>query len=74
MAALALADAEQRYFATLGIDPAERYVDLKRVGATVRVLEVGEGPPVLFVHGAMTAGGCWADLASLLPAVTRHLG
>lgn len=67
MAALALEDAERRYFSSLGIDPVERFVDLTRVGGTVRVLEVGDGPPVVFVHGTMTAGPSWADLAAALP-------
>ena len=37
-------------------------------GAMVRVLELGDGPPVVFVHGASNAGTSWAPLAARLPA------
>jgi pimeloyl-ACP methyl ester carboxylesterase len=33
----------------------------------VRVLETGDGSPVLFVHGASNAGSSWASLAARMP-------
>ena len=39
---------------------------MARTGVTVRLQEVGEGEPVLFVHGASNAGTSWASLAALL--------
>ncbi len=62
----AVRQAERRLFEGLGVEPVERMVDLATIGTTVRVIEVGEGSPVLFVHGVMTAGASWASLAAEL--------
>jgi 2-hydroxy-6-oxonona-2,4-dienedioate hydrolase len=58
--------AEQRLWAENGAVPKERFVRLSRNGVRVRVLEVGEGPPVLFVHGSPSAASTWAPLAARL--------
>lgn len=47
-----------------GAEPAERYIVVPGHGIRVRVLEVGEGPPVLFVHGLPASGSIWAPLAA----------
>ena len=48
-----------------GLDPVERYVDLDEPRLRLRVLEVGTGDPLLFVHG--TAGpGAWPSLVKEL--------
>ena len=47
--------------------PVERRVRLPRAGIDVRVQELGDGPPVLFIHGASNSGTSWASLASRLP-------
>lgn len=60
-------EAESRLWASLGASPTERRVHLDRTGVTVRVQEVGAGPPILFVHGASNSGTSWAPLASRLP-------
>lgn len=52
-----------------GAEPAERWIDVPKHGIRVRVLEVGEGPPVLFVHGLPTSGSIWA---SLIPRIRAH--
>lgn len=39
---------------------------LRRVGGSVRVQEAGDGPPVVFVHGASNTGVSWAQLVALL--------
>lgn len=62
--------AERRWWAALGASPVERWVELPGLGTVVRVLEVGEGPPVLFLHGAASAATAWAPLAARL--ATRH--
>lgn len=49
----------------MGVIPTERFVQL-RTGGQVRVQEVGEGPPVLFVHGVSVAGSSWCLLAAAL--------
>lgn len=59
--------AEARLWASLGARPVERRVQLPRVGSEVRIQELGDGPPLLFVHGGSTTGTSWADLAVGLP-------
>lgn len=59
-------EVEQRLWASLGLDPTERQVPLDRLGTTVRVLELGEGPDVLFVHGGSASGANWAPLVARL--------
>ena len=34
----------------------------------LRVQELGDGPPILFIHGANTSGTSWATLAAKLPS------
>lgn len=59
--------AEQRLWASLGAQPTERWVDLPRHATRIRLQEIGDGPPTLFVHGANTSGASWAALAARLP-------
>ncbi len=58
--------AERRLWESLGVTPAERRFHLEPNDVTVRVQEVGEGPAVVFVHGANTSGSSWASLAARL--------
>ena len=58
--------AEDALWASVGARPTERWLELERTGAMVRVLELGDGPPVVFVHGASNAGTSWAPLAARL--------
>ena len=55
-------EVEQRMWRSVGLTPTEQRLQLARTGATVRVQEVGEGPPVVFVHGASNSGTSWAGL------------
>ncbi len=58
-------EAERGLWRHYGLDPVERFVDVDSPAARLRVLEVGFGDPILFVHG--TAGpGAW-------PALVREL-
>jgi len=62
--------AEQRLWAAEGAVPTERRILLKGEGTHVRVQEVGEGTPVLFMHGGPGASGSvWASLAARLPGL-----
>lgn len=54
--------AEKRLWNSVGRTPKEHFVQLPRVGARVRVQEVGEGPPALFLHGGPNSGSTWAPL------------
>ena len=58
-------EAERALWSRSGITPAEHRVKLP-AGNEVRVQEVGEGPPVVFIHGAAVAGSSWALLANAL--------
>ncbi len=59
-------EAERRLWEGVGVTPTEQRLHLGRTDVTVRVLEVGAGPPVLFVHGAGVSGSSWATLAGRL--------
>jgi pimeloyl-ACP methyl ester carboxylesterase len=58
--------AEGRLWSTCGVEPLERWVAVPGHDISVRVLETGEGPAVLFLHGITTAGSMWAPLAGRL--------
>lgn len=57
-------EAEQRLFAHEGVAPTEHRVHLDRLGVDVRVQEVGEGEPTLFIHGGPNSGSTWMQLAA----------
>ena len=58
--------AEQRYWAAEGVTPTEVWLDLTHTASRVRVQVVGEGPPVVFVHGVNNGGTSWGPLAARL--------
>jgi 2-hydroxy-6-oxonona-2,4-dienedioate hydrolase len=60
-------DAEATLWSSFGCRPStEHHVRLAATGTNVRVQEVGEGPPVLFLHGGPNAGSTWAPLVAHL--------
>jgi len=60
--------AEHRLWNYYGLEPTERFVSLDSPSVRLRVLEVGSGVPVLFVHG--TAGlGAWPVLIDQLKGI-----
>jgi 2-hydroxy-6-oxonona-2,4-dienedioate hydrolase len=61
--------AEQALFADAGIAPTERWLDLDRLGGSARVLDVGDGPPVVFLHGGPMAAATWAYVVAHSPAL-----
>ena len=60
-------EAEQALWSSLGLAPTEKQVNLRRTGVPVRVQEVGDGPPIVMVHGGSISGTSWATLVALLP-------
>jgi len=58
--------AERRLWQSCGVTPTEQRLRLDRIGVTVRVQEVGQGPAAVFVHGASTSGTSWAPLVARL--------
>lgn len=59
-------DAERMLWSYYGIEPVERYVELRSFPARLRILEVGSGEPVLFVPGTAGTGPVWGSLLSQL--------
>ncbi len=68
-----LREAESQLFSDAGINPREKWLDLPRVGARTRVLEVGDGEPVVFLHGGPEAGATWAYVAAHLDGIRAIL-
>ncbi|HLB63005.1 MAG TPA: alpha/beta hydrolase [Actinomycetota bacterium] len=56
------ADAERRYFARYGMEFRERFLELLDPPLEARVVETGQGPPVLMLHGGGGALTQWAPL------------
>lgn len=65
--------AEMRLWDAVGLTPTETLVTLPRLGVKVRVQEIGEGEPVLFVHGGPNAGSTWAPMIEHLVGVRALL-
>ena len=59
-------DAEQRLFAHYGLDYKYHYVEMDEPNLRLRVLEVGEGPPVLMVPGGAGDAFIFAPLMAQL--------
>jgi len=59
--------AERQLFAACALQIAPRRVRLADPPLAVRVLEVGEGPPLLLVHGSGMSASTWAPLMPHLP-------
>lgn len=62
-------EAESRLWASVGLRPHERFLRLDSLSTTVRVQEVGDGAPVLFVHGGSASGANWAPMLPYLDGV-----
>jgi pimeloyl-ACP methyl ester carboxylesterase len=59
--------AEAALWSAFGREPSEEHhVRLPATGTSVRVQEVGEGPPALFLHGGPNAGSTWVPLVTHL--------
>ena len=63
----ALETAERALFAACGLDVTSSRVGLADPPLAVRVLESGDGPPLLLVHGSGMAASTWAPLMARLP-------
>jgi pimeloyl-ACP methyl ester carboxylesterase len=61
--------AERRLFAACGVQVASRRVRLANPPVAVRVLEAGDGPPLVLVHGSGMSASTWAPL---MPYLGRH--
>jgi len=59
--------AEEKLFNSYDLARKEHFINVEKYGIKVRVQEIGQGKPVLFIHGGPNAGSTWAQLVSLLP-------
>lgn len=50
---------------SMGLNPIEQMIAMERIGTRARVQEVGEGPPILLVHGTGVGGASWAPLVAV---------
>jgi len=55
-------ESEKIFFNKHHVYPVEHFIELKELSSRVRVLEIGTGLPVLFIHGAPAASGIWIPL------------
>ena len=60
--------SEAILWSQVGVEPVDRRVTLAS-GGEVRIQEVGEGEPVVFIHGGAIAGTSWCQLAASLSGV-----
>ena len=59
--------AEKRHWDYYNVVPEETFLELEPFNnVKVRVQEVGQGEPVLFVHGSPNAGTTWASIVAQL--------
>ncbi len=58
--------AETRLWQHYGLVPRERFVEIARPRARLRLLEAGAGSPVLFLHGTVGPGS-WPSMVAGLP-------
>lgn len=55
-------EAERALWRSFDRQPTEQTIALPRLGVKVRVQELGEGEPVLFIHGGPNSGSTWAPM------------
>lgn len=59
-------EAESQLWEFYGCEPSESLVSLAATGTDVRVQEVGEGDPILLIHGGPNSGSTWAPIVGRL--------
>jgi pimeloyl-ACP methyl ester carboxylesterase len=64
--AAAFEQAERQLFEACGLQVTSRRVQLADPPVAVRVLESGDGPPLVLVHGSGMSASTWAPLMPLL--------
>jgi 2-hydroxy-6-oxonona-2,4-dienedioate hydrolase len=57
-------DVEERFWKWLEVTPTEERIHLPRTDVTVRLQILGDGPPVLFLHGGGGSGASFGNLAA----------
>jgi 2-hydroxy-6-oxonona-2,4-dienedioate hydrolase len=62
-------EAERSLWSHYGLEASERFVELSSPAVTLRVVELGSGPPVLFIPGTAGTGPYWGSLVRSLTGV-----
>jgi pimeloyl-ACP methyl ester carboxylesterase len=65
----AFESAERRLFEVYGLEAESRSLELRDPNMRARVMEIGEGAPVVLVHGGGGVGATWAPLMSRMSGV-----
>ncbi len=65
--------SEQRVWQAVGLSPSEQRVSLPCTGTSIRIQTVGEGEPVVFLHGGPNTGTTWAMLLPHVKGFRAHL-
>jgi pimeloyl-ACP methyl ester carboxylesterase len=60
-------ESEAALSSTFGAKAKEHFVDVPELGTSVRVLEIGSGDPIVFIHGSPNNAATWIPLAAELP-------
>lgn len=63
-------EAEELLWKGVGFDPSERVITLSTTDTKARVQVIGDGPPVLFIHGGPNAGSTWAPIVEAFEGYT----
>ena len=66
-------EAERALWKFVGLEPAERRVDLPCSGGKIRVQVVGDGEPALFIHGGPNSGSTWAPVLPYLTGLRCYI-
>jgi pimeloyl-ACP methyl ester carboxylesterase len=66
-------DAETRLFARYGLRPDESFLDTGPGRVRLRMLSVGDGPPLVMLHGVSLAAAVWAPWLADLTGYRAHL-
>ena len=59
-------DLERKMFAHYGVEVREHLVHIEKPDTSVRVLEIGSGRPIVFIHGSPNNAATWVPLAAEL--------
>lgn len=62
--------AEQTAYEHYGVDHTEHFIDIDELGCRIRVVEAGDGPPLVLINGGEGKGPMWLPLLPELDGYT----
>lgn len=63
-------DAERKLWQSVDVQPDEKTIRLATTGTDVRLQIIGDGDPLLFIHGGPNSGSTWAPIVKSFPGYT----